>query len=161
MRAVLLLSGSHKPIGTVPPSSCVCCTAKSTRKLAQQAPQVLQAVSAMVGRARRAQIIFGGGGVALLELALEMRLIGKAELVRHVGQRATSLEQQLGPIQPQVDLIGMGCLSKGLFEFADQLKPVQAADLCQLLQRQGVLNPRMNQVAHGIQASDVRSAFGL
>ena len=40
MRQVLPFTSSARPSGTVPPMACISYTAKSTRKLAQQAPQL-------------------------------------------------------------------------------------------------------------------------
>jgi hypothetical protein len=45
-RAVLSVTADHKPSGTIPPSDCVSNTEKSTQKLAQQAPHVVQALTA-------------------------------------------------------------------------------------------------------------------
>ena len=44
MRQVCSVIGEAKPCGTVPPCACDSYTEKSTRKLTQHAPQVVQAV---------------------------------------------------------------------------------------------------------------------
>src|SRR3990167_342749 len=45
-RAMPSVTGTHNPSGTLPPSDWVSCTEKSTRKLAQQAPQAWHSLMA-------------------------------------------------------------------------------------------------------------------
>lgn len=49
MRTVWSVTGTHRPSGTLPPSDWVSNTEKSTRKLAQQAPQRVQGLSITPG----------------------------------------------------------------------------------------------------------------
>lgn len=119
------------------------------------ATQRMQEDSAKGGKVCSARVIFGGGGMALLEHALKVRLVGKAEPVRHVGQVGTLADQLLGRVQAQVDLVGMGRLSEGLLEFSDELEAVQAAGLGQLFQRQVAFHLRMDEVPHRVQVAGV------
>ena len=59
--------------------------------------------------------------MALLEVVVEVRLVGKAQAVGHVRQTRPLLEQYLGPVHRLVDLEGVRRLPKGLFELAYQL----------------------------------------
>ena len=61
------------------------------------------------------------GGQPLLELALKMALVGKAQLQRHLGNPFAALEQLLGTVDALVDLVGVRSLAVVVFEVANQL----------------------------------------
>lgn len=96
----------------------------------------------------------------LLEMALEVGLVSKAQLVCHICQTRALLEQYLGPVQALVDLEGMGCLSKGLLELAYQLVATPATGLRKLVQRQIAFHLCTDQPAHCGQGLLIRAGLG-
>ena len=53
------------------------------------------------------------GGAALLEVPLEVGIVRKAQLLRHIRQTRALLEQLFGTVQALVYLEGVGGLPKG------------------------------------------------
>lgn len=62
----------------------------------------------------------GRGGQPLFEVPLKMALVGKAQLLRHVGDALAALEQALGAVDALIQLIGVRGLPISVFRAANK-----------------------------------------